>query len=455
MRRRITPITPIFDPEPKQGTTNPAGTPSVPAPILIAVHVSLSGGYVDPLFLVAGLNLDVTASVYGILVLADITITGPTGGEIIQFADFIFPNVVSITNFREWGDIDLAFANPPVGASTTDGPFTVTYPFLLPGYVHPTANVFFVGVAALSANRIVTTHKSTTDGTHTKFVILDTTDKNVPTVVSSTDMVGYPWGSKLTYDAAADRVYLGGFASSGTVMDISDETNPVQGDVWDVAANPVVIGTNLIIGCDGFDDRYATYDTTTLGAWTQLANILDATNFNAPQDLLNIGGNRVLAVMPDRISIIDVTTPSAPTGATLFTAASVGASSFDGFTRDGNTVYVTGLSPTAIDHIHVTSLDVTTPSAPSVISSADIDTNLFFWSRANTPRVIDGDLWVYGEQLLARVNISNPASMSLMDAYGLSGVSHADAWSHDALAVQAGYAWWTSLFSFVWGLRTA
>jgi hypothetical protein len=459
-------MVPIFDPRIRRGTINVGVTPGELTECEIDVFVEIDESFSTFVSLLpTAVSFNLLVSTTGDcedppieLEEEDVTVTGDTEGTIYQFADFVDPIAVLVSGLREWGDIDLDVTHPDIDTFGTDGPHVVQYPYLIPGYVNPTSNINVVGVCVISDYRIAATREA--GGGDTYFMILDTTDKNQPAVVSETLMGGYPWGAHMLYDPASDRVYVGASQSGCTVMDISDQSNPVQGDLIGDHTAPCLIGTDLIIGADKIDNHYGIWDTSNINVWTQVGtDHVDATNFADAQQLIYLGGDRVLGLPIENLVLIDVTTPASPSLSVISTATALGYSVFSGMVLDPATdiVYVTGqptTNPSGLS-IRVTSVDVSTPSSPSVISSATFNTGEL-WSTAEVPRVIDGDLWVFGNvQKLARVDISNPSSMTMITDphHTATYPSQTDFWCRDTVAIQDGYAWAVSVFSTLIGIR--
>jgi hypothetical protein len=449
--RSFSPLTPIFRKKIRYGSVQVGTTPGEP-PTAFDVHVQLGSGFTDPLFLAMNVNFELVVSGVdpGDLFTENVIVTGDTEAYVASYADFVDPDVVEVTGLREWGDLDLDITHPYLDTVTSDGPFTVEYPYLTPGFVHPVPNTDIYGVAVLGDYRVAICRDI--DGSNTMLVILDTTDKNQPAIISETSFTG-TFGMSMEYDAGTDRLYIGSL-ESGTVFDISDETNPVQGDAEGSSGNPRVIGSNLIVTGDVLDDQVRVYDTSNINTWALQDFVTDGTNLNAPLDLVSIGSGYALAVMPDMVTLIDATTPTAITVTSLFTDTSVGANAFSCIYRDGDEVYVAGnVTPFDASSIHVTAVDVSTPSTPTVISSLNADLAGFGTFSPNTIRNFDGDLWVFGSQQLVRVDITSPASMSVIDEHGALVPSTGFPFCYNLVAVQAGYAWACSLGSLMIGIR--
>lgn len=448
--------TSVFDPPKSRGSV--AGQPP-PAPSVSQAAIEIFGGpYPEPIFLAASLGFLITVTGPATLAPGDATLEGSSGGNLTAGDPYLVsPGVyaANATSFIEWAtDIDLSVTNPPIDSFTTDGPHSTIYPYMAPGYVYATPNKAFRGVVVIDITTIAAIRQH--DATHNAFVILDTTDRAHPTVISESIFLGLDSGLTVEYDAATERVYFGDEGSS-SVFDISSRVSPTQGDAV-ASGTPRKIDSNLYITSDLFDDRIEIFDTTTLGSWTSIGGLIDHTDLLSPLDLLPIGGDQVLALVAGQISLIDVSTPSSPTVTALLTPGAVGASSFGGFVRDGSIVYIVGKdSPSTMAGQHVTALDVSVPASPTVISTLETTTFVNVGTHdPMCPRLIDGDLWVFGsQQTVVRVNVSNPAAMTIIDDVGAPYPSTTSSRTRDLVAAQADCAWTVSGFSTVIGIRTA
>lgn len=175
-----------------------------------------------------------------------------------------------------------------------------------------------------------------------------------------------------------------------------------------------IYGDYAVLSCGTNLGTFTVVDLSTPASPSVAGSVADSTNFFAADCGIAVIGSNAFVSTSGKLGTISLATPSAPTFTNVFTDATnlIGANGPTIMIASGNTLFVGGID-------RVTAVDVSSANAPSVISSLVSDPPLgqvdSLDLNGTTLLALDANA-----ELLSAIDVSNPASMSIIGTLDLS-----------------------------------